>query len=67
MVLEHPEYGSYPGAPHFHGVSATFRSEAASLRFNHAAYQELMAKLRGPGNGLGDIYQIDIGELKIKK
>jgi hypothetical protein len=30
-------------------------------------YQELMAKLRGPGNGLGDIYQIDIGELKIKK
>lgn len=30
-------------------------------------YQELMEKLRGPGNGLGDIYQIDIGELKIKK
>jgi hypothetical protein len=30
-------------------------------------YQELMDKLRGPGNGLGDIYQIDIGELKIKK
>ena len=30
-------------------------------------YRELMDKLRGPGNGLGDIYQIDIGELKIKK
>jgi hypothetical protein len=30
-------------------------------------YRELMEKLRGPGNGLGDIYQIDIAELKIKK
>lgn len=30
-------------------------------------YQELMNKLRGPGNGLGDIYQIDIGVLGIGK
>ena len=30
-------------------------------------YRELMEKLRGPGNGLGDIYQIDIAELKIRK
>lgn len=30
-------------------------------------YRELMDRLRSPGNGLGDIYQIDIGELKIKK
>ena len=30
-------------------------------------YRELMEKLQGPGNGLGDIYQIDIAELKIKK
>ena len=30
-------------------------------------YRELMEKLRGPHNGLGDIYQIDLGELKIKK
>lgn len=31
------------------------------------SYQELMTKLRGPGNGLGDIYQIDLAELKIKQ
>lgn len=30
-------------------------------------YQELMNKLRSPGNGLGDIYQIDIGVLSIGK
>lgn len=30
-------------------------------------YRELIEKLRGPGNGLGDIYQIDIAELKLKK
>ena len=31
------------------------------------SYLELMDKLRGPGNGSGDIYQIDLAELKIKK
>lgn len=30
-------------------------------------YQELMTKLRGPGNGLGDIYQIDLDVLNIGK
>ena len=30
-------------------------------------YQELIKKLRGPGNGLGDIYQIDIDVLSIGK
>jgi len=30
-------------------------------------YQELTKRLRSPGNGLGDIYQIDISELKIEK
>lgn len=30
-------------------------------------YQQLMNRLRSPRNGLGDIYQIDIGELLIEK
>lgn len=30
-------------------------------------YRELMNKLRGPQNGLGDIYQIDLGALNIGK
>ena len=30
-------------------------------------YQELMNRLRSPHNGLGDIYQIDIGVLSIEK
>lgn len=30
-------------------------------------YQELTNSLRNPGNGLGDIYQIDIGALSIQK
>jgi hypothetical protein len=30
-------------------------------------YADLMNKLQSPGNGLGDIYQIDIGELKIER
>lgn len=34
---------------------------------NRLNYQELMNKLRGPGNGLGDIYQIDISVLGIGK
>ena len=31
------------------------------------SYQELMNRLRSPSNGLGDIYQIDIGVLSIGK
>jgi hypothetical protein len=30
-------------------------------------YRDLMDRLRSPGNGLGDIYQIDIGVLNIGK
>jgi hypothetical protein len=30
-------------------------------------YRELMNKLRGPQNGLGDIYQIDLVALNIGK
>ncbi len=30
-------------------------------------YRELSARLRGPANGLGDIYQIDLSELGIKR
>ncbi len=29
-------------------------------------YAELVAKLRGPGNGLGDIYQVDLAALKLE-
>jgi Tol biopolymer transport system component len=29
-------------------------------------YQELLTRLRGPRNGLGDIYQIDLGALNLK-
>jgi Tol biopolymer transport system component len=29
-------------------------------------YRELTESLRGPGNGLGDIYRVSIGELKLK-
>lgn len=31
------------------------------------SYQELMGRIRGPRNGLGDIYQIDLGVLNIGK
>jgi len=31
------------------------------------SYQELMNRLQSPGNGLGDIYQIDIAQLNIGK
>ncbi len=30
-------------------------------------YQKLLTKLRSPGNGLGDIYQIDIGALNLQR
>ncbi|HEX5706653.1 MAG TPA: hypothetical protein VFX96_05125, partial [Pyrinomonadaceae bacterium] len=30
-------------------------------------YRELSARLRGPGNGLGDIYQIDLSELGLRR
>ena len=48
----------------FWGSTRGFADKPLAKRYN---YRELMEKLRGPGNGLGDIYQIDIAELKIKK
>jgi WD40 repeat protein len=30
-------------------------------------FQQLMSRIRSPGNGLGDIYQIDVGALNIAK
>lgn len=39
-----------------------FGSQPLKQRLN---YQELIAKLRGPGNGLGDIYQVDVSALHI--
>jgi hypothetical protein len=41
-----------------------FADKPLDTRLN---YQELITRLRSPRNGLGDIYQIDIGELKIQK
>ena len=41
-----------------------FADKALEKRLN---YDELMNRLRGPRNGLGDIYQIDIGALNIGK
>lgn len=48
----------------FWGSTRGFADKPLEKRQN---YRELMEKLRGPKNGLGDIYQIDIAELKIKK
>lgn len=41
-----------------------FGSEPLNKRLN---YKELIEKLRGPGNGLGDIYQVDVSALKLQK
>lgn len=41
-----------------------FGTEPLNKRLN---YKELIEKLRGPGNGLGDIYQVDISALKLEK
>ena len=43
------------------------RGFADKLLEKRLDYQELMDRLRSPRNGLGDIYQIDIAELKIEK
>jgi len=43
------------------------RGFAESKLEKRVDYQELMNRLRGPGNGLGDIYQIDLDVLKIEK
>jgi Tol biopolymer transport system component len=43
------------------------RGFAESKLEKRTDYQELMTRLRGPGNGLGDIYQIDLDVLNIGK
>ena len=43
------------------------RSFAEKPLEKRMTYQELTTKLRSPNNGLGDIYQIDFNELKIKQ
>lgn len=48
----------------FWGSARGFASTSFTKR---QSYMELMNKFRSPGNGLGDIYQIDLAELKIKK
>lgn len=42
------------------------RSLPATLLKNRLTYTDLLTRLRGPGNGLGDIYQIDITALNIQ-
>lgn len=52
-----------PGGRYFFWTSA--RSFTEKPLEKRLGYRELMDKLNSPQNGLGDIYQIDIGELKI--
>jgi Tol biopolymer transport system component len=42
------------------------RSLPATSQTKHLTYADLLNKLRNPGNGLGDIYQIDIAALNIQ-
>lgn len=42
------------------------RSLPATSQTKRLTYSDLLTKLRGPGNGLGDIYQIDIAALHIQ-
>lgn len=43
------------------------RSTIATSQEKRLSFEELTKKLRGAGNGLGDIYQIDIGALHLEK
>ena len=53
-----------PDGKYFFWTSTRGSSESQlDRRLN---YQDLMNKLRGPGNGLGDIYQIDLSALNIQ-
>jgi len=42
------------------------RSTPVTSQAKRLTYSDLMTKLRNPGNGLGDIYQIDIAALNIQ-
>ena len=54
-----------PDGKYFFWTSA--KSFAEKPLENRLNYRELMNKLRSPGNGLGDIYQIDLDQLNIGK
>jgi Tol biopolymer transport system component len=54
-----------PDKKYFFWTSA--RSFAEKPLTKPLNFQELTNRLRGPRNGLGDIYQIDIGKLNIRK
>ena len=61
------EYGpmiSPDGRYFFWASTRGFADKPLERRLN---FSELTNRLRGPGNGLGDIYQIDIGALNIGK
>jgi len=48
----------------FFSSTRGFTDEPLPKRLN---YKELLDKLHSPGNGLGDIYQVDVSALGIKK
>ncbi|MGI8640468.1 MAG: TolB family protein [Pyrinomonadaceae bacterium] len=54
-----------PDGKYFFWASA--RSSADKPLEKRLNYRELMNKLHSPQNGLGDIYQIDLSELKIER
>lgn len=53
-----------PGGKYFFWSST--RGFAGEEHEKHFTYQELVKRLRQPGNGLGDIYQIDLSALRIE-
>lgn len=61
------EYSPYisPDGRYFFWTSA--RNFADTRLEKKLSFRELSNKLRSPGNGLGDIYQIDVSELKIEQ
>jgi len=44
----------------------TTRTTIESWQKKRLNYDELTQKIRSPGNGLGDVYYIDLGVLKLK-
>lgn len=54
-----------PGGRYFFWTSA--RSLVDKPFEQRLTFQQLMSRLRSPGNGLGDIYQIDLGALNMAK
>lgn len=61
------EYSPYisPDGRYFFWTSA--RNFADTPLEKKLSFRELSNRLRSPGNGLGDIYQIDVSELKIEQ